>query len=88
MSKVSDDRDRRHKNQYVFPWSPSRTISTTKVAEILGVSNTTVRSMIEAGQLKGTKMRDSPQSPYRVLRSSLADHMAKLRVNLDLPPEY
>lgn len=88
MSKGSDMRDRRSRDQYIFPWSPSRTVSTTEVARRLGVSDTTVRMMIEAGELRATKMRPrSPKSPYRVLISSLQEHMELLRIELDLPSQ-
>lgn len=88
MSKGSDLRDRRSRNQFIFPWSPGRTISTTRAATMLAVSDTTIRMMIEAGELKATKMRPkSPKSPYRVLLSSLEDHMALLRIELDLPAQ-
>jgi len=88
MSKGSDLRDRRSRNQFLFPWSPGRTISTTRAAQMLSVSDTTIRMMIECGELKATKMRPrSAKSPYRVLLSSLEEHMALLRTELDLPAQ-
>ncbi|MBN9614229.1 MAG: hypothetical protein BGO25_05775 [Acidobacteriales bacterium 59-55] len=88
MSKASDLRDRRHRNQFLFPWSPGRTVSTARAAQMLNVSDTTIRMMIECGELSGTKIRPNrPKSPYRVLLSSLEAHMNLLRINLDLPPQ-
>jgi excisionase family DNA binding protein len=88
MSKGSDLRDRQHRNQLLFPWSPGRTTSTARAARMLGVSDTTIRMMIETGELKGTKMRPHcAKSPYRILLSSLEAHMDLLRSELDLPAQ-
>ena len=61
---IKDPRDLRMRNQMLLPWSPGRSISTAKAAEILGVSQTTIRSMLEDKTLMGYKIRPNrPNSP-------------------------
>lgn len=74
------DRDFIQRGQLLLPWSPGRTISTSKVAEILFTSETTVRKMIEDNTLRGYKLRpDKSRSPYRVFRDSVEEHLRRLK---------
>lgn len=81
-----DPRDLRLRDQLLLPWSPGRSISTARAADILDVSQTTVRAMIEDGTLMGYKIRPNRKnSPYRVFRDSLIKHLRSIRRDLDLP---
>lgn len=62
--------------QLVLPWSPKRTISARHAASILDVSLQTICRMLEAGELKGYKVRPSKNtSPWRVNYDSLVAHL-------------
>lgn len=63
--------------QLLLPWSPRHTISVRRTAQMLDVSVATVTRMIEAGELKGYKVREAT-SPYRVNYDSVVQYIEKL----------
>jgi len=74
-----DKRDNLQRDQMLMPWSPGRTISTARAAELLGVCQTTIRNMLDDGTLKGYKIRPlCKNSPYRVVRDSVEKHIGHL----------
>jgi excisionase family DNA binding protein len=64
----------RHPDQLLLPWSPRFTVSTARVAEILDVSIQTVTRLIEDGTLRAYKVRDKPNSPWRISYDSVVAH--------------
>jgi len=71
-----DMRELLHRNQLLMPWAPGRSVSTARAAEMLGVCQTTIRDMIERKELRGCKIRPKlPNSPYRVFRDSIVEHI-------------
>lgn len=64
--------------QLLLPWSPRHTISVKRAMEMLDVSKDTVIRMIEAGELKGYKVREAKTSPYRVNYDSVVEYIEKL----------
>jgi excisionase family DNA binding protein len=65
-------------DQLLLPWSPRLTVSTRRVAEILGVCVDTVCAMIEDGTLKAYKVRDLPNSPWRVNYDSVVAYVESM----------
>ena len=74
------------RGQGVFAWSPGATISTQQAANMLGVSDDTVRDMCESNELESFVRRpDKKGSPIRVLKESVHRHMAKVLDRYALP---
>ncbi len=58
-------------DQLLLPWSPQRTVSAARAAEMLQVSADTILRMVESGELSGYQVRKVPRSPYRVYYDSV-----------------
>ena len=85
MSNAGNRRDFLERDQYLMPWSPGRTVSTAKAAELLFVSESTIRNMIEDGSLQAYKIRpDAKCSHFRILRSSVEENLRRIRADLDM----
>ena len=65
-------------DQLLMPWSPRYTVSTARVAEILGVSIQTVTRLIEDGSLKAYKVRNKPNSPWRINYDSVVTYIKSI----------
>ena len=65
-------------DQLLLPWSPQRTISAARVSEMLGVCVSTVCAMIEDGTLKAYKVRNKPNSPWRINYDSVVSYIENM----------
>jgi excisionase family DNA binding protein len=65
-------------DQLLLPWSPRYTISTARVCEMLGVCTSTVCEMIEDGTLKAYKVRNKPNSPWRINYDSVVAYIEEM----------
>ena len=79
------DTTNRH-GQGLLPWGPGRSISTLQAAELMGVSDDMIREMCETGELEAYRLRDTPKSPWRIVRTSLDRHIG--RVLEEYGPEH
>lgn len=72
-------------DQLLLPWSPRYTISTSHAAKILDVSVQTVTRLIEDGTVKAYKVRNKPNSPWRINYDSLVSYIEDMhdRAGLD-----
>jgi excisionase family DNA binding protein len=76
---LRDKREFLHRDQLLMPWSPGRTVSVKSAAKHIGCCETTIREMIDKGELKGYKIRPkSKNSPYRVLVYSIEKHIGRV----------
>ena len=88
MISKRDAREFRIRNQYMLPWSPSASVSSSRAAEMIGTSQTTIRKLIEEGSIRGYKLRPHKKtSEYRISVESIAAYMRKVaeEFDLDLP---
>ena len=85
IKRIVDVREFRARDQLLLPWSPGRSISVAKAAELLGCGHTMILEMIESGELKAYKLRpDRKNSPWRIYKDSLELHMGKVRDRYEL----
>jgi excisionase family DNA binding protein len=68
----------RSKDQLLFSWSPDRTISTGRSADILDVSKMTVTRLIKDGTLKAHKVHNKLNSPWQINYESLEAHIERM----------
>ncbi len=75
----NDNRDFIQRDQLLLPWSPGRTVSTARAAQLLGVSQTLILNMIKDGTLCGYKLRPHrKKSHYRIFRESIETHAMRM----------
>ena len=75
--------------QLLLPWSPQATISPQHAARLLDVSVDTVWRMLEAGEIKGYKVRpDKPQSLWRVNYDSVVAHIERIHEQAGLEKRF
>jgi excisionase family DNA binding protein len=72
--------------QLLLPWSPQKTISVQRVAEMLDCSHDTVARMIEEGALTAYRLRE--RSPWRVYYDSVLDYLDRVHSVAGLDPRY
>ena len=75
-------------DQLLMPWSPRYTVSTARVAEILGVSIQTVTRLIEDGSLKAYKVRNKPNSPWRINYDSVVAYIKSIHAENGLEQRF
>lgn len=64
--------------QLLLPWSPKATVSTSRVAKMLDVSEPTVLRLIEDGSIKAYKVRNKPNSPWRINYDSVVAYVENM----------
>lgn len=62
----------------LLPWKLGNTISTARASEILGVCTSTVCEMIEDGTLQAYKVRNMPNSPWRISYNSVVAYVERM----------
>ncbi len=81
-----NNRDFMQNNQMLLPWSPGRTVSVKRAAEIMGVCQATIRNMVDNNELKAYKIRPKKKnSHYRVLVFSIERHIGRVIDTYQLP---
>lgn len=85
---MTDRHEFRVADQLLLPWSPKRTISTSRAAEALDVSIQTVCRLIEEGALKAYKVRPGTNSPWRVSHDSLMEYCERIHVDNGLEKRF
>jgi excisionase family DNA binding protein len=76
-------------DQLLMPWHPGNTIATSLVARKLHCSESTVRRLIEAGDLEGYKLRsDKANSPYRINVESLHKFVHEMHEKAGIEPKF
>lgn len=73
--------DFRVADQLLLPWSPRRTISAARVADLLDVSKGTVLRLIEDGRLKAYRVRNSETSPWRINYDSVIAYLESVHAD-------
>jgi len=75
-------------DQLLLPWSPRYTISTARVAEMLDVSVQTITRLIEDGTLKAYKVRQKPNSPWRINYDSVIAYVESMHKEAGLERRF
>jgi excisionase family DNA binding protein len=76
----------RFSEKLLLPFSPQKTISISKAAELLDCSHDTVSRLVEAGTLKAYRLRN--RSPYRVFYDSFVDYLDSVHAEAGIDPRY
>lgn len=75
-------------DQLLLPWSPRYTIATARVAEMLDCSIQTVTRLIEDGTLKAYKVRNKPNSPWRINYDSVVAYIEEMHTRNGLEQRF
>lgn len=75
-------------DQLLLPWSPQRTVSSARAAEMLKCSPDTILRMLEAGELKGYQLRKRPGSPWRVYYDSVVEVAERIHGDVDMEKRF
>jgi excisionase family DNA binding protein len=74
--------------QLLLPWSPRATVSAQHAAKLLDVSVWTVGRMCQSGELRGYKVREKRNSPWRVNYDSLVELVEKIHKDHGLETRF
>ncbi len=75
--------------QFLMPFHRQYAITVSRAAQMLDCDESTVRRMIESGEIEAYKKRpDRPNSPFHVSYDSVMKHIEKIHQTSGLEPRF